>query len=128
MKTRNTQESLKKQIKDINMKNNEIFSIIRLGTYALYEKSIVGVDIDCCNKYKQNLLQEAIAACKNDIAKDLINRNIDLNHRDSNGQTPLHYCAQYLNIEIARLLLSKSADINIEDAYGNNPDTVQNFV
>ena len=24
MKTRNTQESLKKQIKDINMKNNEI--------------------------------------------------------------------------------------------------------
>ena len=118
MKTWNTQESLKKQIKDINMKNNEIFSIIRLGTYALYEKSIVGVDIDCCNEYKQNLLQEAIAACKNDIAKDLINRNIDLNHQDSNGQTPLHYCAQYLNIEIARLLLSKSADINIEDAYG----------
>lgn len=121
MKTRNTQESLKKQIKDINMKNNEIFSIIRLGTYVLYEKSIVGVDIDCCNEYKQNLLQEAIAACKNDIAKDLINRNIDLNHQDSNGQTPLHYCAQYLNIEIARLLLSKDADINIEDAYGNNP-------
>ena len=121
MKTRNTQESLKKQIKDINMKINEFFSIIRLGTYALYEKSIVGVDIDCCNEYKQNLLQEAIAACKNDIAKDLINRNIDLNHQDSNGQTPLHYCAQYLNIEIARLLLSKNADINIEDAYGNNP-------
>ena len=101
------------------MKNNEVFSIIRAGTYALYEKSIVGVDIDCCNEYKQNLLQEAIAACKNDIAKDLINRNIDLNHQDSNGQTPLHYCAQYLNIEIARLLLSKNADINIEDAYGN---------
>lgn len=28
---------------------------------------------------------------------------------------------KYLNIEIARLLLSKNADINIEDAYGNNP-------
>lgn len=103
------------------MSYNEVFSIIRAGTYALYEKSIVGVDIDCCNEYKQNLLQEAIAACKNDIAKDLINRNIDLNHQDSNGQTPLHYCAQYLNIEIARLLLSKNADINVEDAYGNNP-------
>lgn len=122
MKTRNTQESLKKQIKDINMSYNEIFSIIRVGTYEQYEKSIAGVvDIDCCNEYKQNLLQEAIAACKNDIAKDLINRNIDLNHQDSNGQTPLHYCAQYLNIEIARLLLSKNADINVEDAYGNNP-------
>lgn len=104
------------------MKNNEIFSIIRVGTYEQYEKSIAGVvDIDCCNKYKQNLLQEAIAASKNDIAKDLINRDIDLNHQDSNGQVPLHYCAQYLNIEIARLLLSKNADINIEDAYGNNP-------
>lgn len=41
-----TKEPLKKQIKDINMKNNEIFSIIRAGTYAQYEKSIVGVDID----------------------------------------------------------------------------------
>lgn len=78
--------NLKQQIKDINMSYNEIFSIIRVGTYEQYEKSIAGVvDIDCCNKYKQNLLQEAIAACKNDIAKDLINRNIDLNHRDSNG-------------------------------------------
>lgn len=113
--------NLKQQIKDINMSYNEIFSIIRLGTYAQYEKSITGIDIDCCNEYKQNLLQEAIAACKNDIAKDLINRNIDINHQDSNGQAPLHYCAQYLNIEIARLLLSKNADINIEDAYGNNP-------
>lgn len=121
MKTQNTKRLLKKQIEDINMKNNEIFSIIRIGTYEQYEKSIAGVDIDCFNEYKQNLLQEAIAACKNDIAKDLINRNIDLNHQDSNGQAPLHYCAQYLNIEIARLLLSKNADINIEDAYGNNP-------
>lgn len=76
--TRNTKEPLKKQIEDINMKNNEIFSIIRIGTYKQYEKSIAGVDIDCCNEYKQNLLQEAIASCKNDIAKDLINRNIDL--------------------------------------------------
>lgn len=113
--------NLKQQIKDINMSYNEIFSIIRIGTYEQYEKSIAGVDIDCFNEYKQNLLQGAIAACKNDIAKDLINRNIDLNHQDSNGQAPLHYCAQYLNIEIARLLLSKNADINIEDAYGNNP-------
>ena len=57
------------------MKNDEIFSIIRIGTYEQYEMSIAGVDIDCCNEYKQNLLQEAIAACKNGIAKDLINRN-----------------------------------------------------
>lgn len=93
------------------MSYNEIFSIIRVGTYEQYEKNIVVVDIDCCNEYKQNLLQEAIAASKNDIAKDLINRDIDINHQDSNGQVPLHYCAQYLNIEIARLLLSKNADI-----------------
>ena len=108
-------------VSPILSENNEIFSIIRVGTYEQYEKNIVVVDIDCCNEYKQNLLQEAIAASKNDIAKDLINRDIDINHQDSNGQVPLHYCAQYLNIEIARLLLSKNADINIEDAYGNNP-------
>lgn len=113
--------NLKQQIKDINMSYNEIFTTIRFGTYEQYEKYIASTDIDCCNEHKQNLLQEAIAASKNDIAKDLINRNIDINHQDSNGQAPLHYCAQYLNIEIARLLLSKNADINIEDAYGNIP-------
>ena len=34
------------------MENNEIFSIIRVGTYEQYEKNIVVVDIDCCNEYK----------------------------------------------------------------------------
>ena len=43
--------NLEQQIKDINMSYNEIFSIIRVGTYEQYEKSIAGVvDIDCCNK------------------------------------------------------------------------------
>lgn len=103
------------------MKNNEIFSIVRLGTYEQYVSNIANMDIDNCNEYNQNLLQEAIAACKNDIAKDLIDRNININHKDSNGQVPLHYCAQYFNIEIAGLLLNKNADINIEDIYGNGP-------
>lgn len=103
------------------MKKNEMFSIVRFGTYEQYEKNIANTDVNCCNEYNQNLLQEAIAFCKNDIAKDLINRNVNINHQDSNGQVPLHYCAQYFNIEIAGLLLSKNADINIEDVYGNNP-------
>ena len=57
---------------------------------------------------------------RNDIATNLINRN-NINQQDYKGETPLHYCAAYFNLEIAELLLQKKAQINIIDKYGNNP-------
>ena len=62
-----------------------------------------------------------LPCCRNDIATNLINRNININQQDYKGETPLHYCAAYFNLEIAELLLQKKAQINIIDKYGNNP-------
>ena len=45
----------------------------------------------------------------------------NINQQDYKGETPLHYCAAYFNLEIAELLLQKKAQINIIDKYGNNP-------
>mgnify|MGYP005875250445 FL=1 len=103
------------------MKKNDLFSIIEHVSYEQYENVISNTCINDCNEYKQNLLHEAIACCRNDIATNLINRNININQQDYKGETPLHYCAAYFNLEIAELLLQKKAQINIIDKYGNNP-------
>lgn len=101
--------------------NDEMFSIVRNGLTEPYKLSISNTSIDCNNELGQNLLQEAIAYCKDNIAVDLVNRGIDINHQDNRGLAPLHYCAQHGNLTIAELLLVKKADVNIKDTYGNNP-------
>lgn len=100
---------------------NEIFSIIRNGLTEHYQLSISSIPINSNNEFGQNLLQEAIAYCRNGIAVDLVNRGIDINHQDHRGQTPLHCCAQHNNLAIAELLLAKKGEVNIMDFYGNNP-------
>lgn len=89
------------------MKENDLFAIVEHVSYEQYENAISNVCINDCNEYKQNLLHEAIACCRNDIATDLINRNINIDQQDYRGETPLHYCAAYFNLEIAELLLQK---------------------
>ena len=116
-----TNLSQEEQIEVINMKENEIFSIVRNGLYDQYLKLITNIDINSQNEYGQNLLQEAIEANKDKIAIDLVNKRIDINHQDDKGFSSLHYCAQFSNINIAELLLKNNANINIVDSYGNNP-------
>ena len=103
-----------------NKTTYDIFSIVRRGTFNDYFEVIEDYDInviDC----KQNLLQEAIAHSQPDIANDLIRRGIDLNHKDGNDATALHYCAEYQDISMASVLLQHNADINAEDKFGNQP-------
>lgn len=60
---------------------------------------------------------------ENDIAKlaELISAGKDINARDDNGWTGLHFAAQDRNIEIINLLLENDADPNLIDIYGNGP-------
>jgi uncharacterized protein len=45
---------------------------------------------------------------------------INLDTKDSKGWTLLHYAAQYLTVEIGQILISKGADVNAKDDFGNN--------
>jgi len=116
-----SQDSQDNQIEVINMKKNSIFSIVRNGLYEQYLKLITNIDVNCQNEYGQNLLQEAIVSNMDEIAIDLVKKKINVNHQDGKGLSPLHYCAQYCNIRIAKLLLKNNANVNISDSYGNNP-------
>jgi hypothetical protein len=48
-------------------------------------------------------------------------RNINVNVKDVNGETPLHYAAANSHVEIARLLLQNGADVNAKDRWDRTP-------
>lgn len=55
------------------------------------------------------------AAFKNDVARvrTLVEQGSDVNAKDSQGVTPLHYAAQMGHIEIMEILISRGADVNV---------------
>ncbi|TRW21438.1 ankyrin repeat domain-containing protein [Flavobacterium zepuense] len=81
----------------------------------------IDIDINTLDDYKRNALFGAIINGNEAAAINLINRGIALNAQDSNGQTPLHFCALYSNYNIARAILDKGTDVNLKDNYGNTP-------
>ncbi len=48
-------------------------------------------------------------------------RNINLNVKDVNESTPLHWAALSGHVEIGRLLLQNGADVNVKNNYGSTP-------
>jgi ankyrin repeat protein len=48
-------------------------------------------------------------------------KGTDVNARDENGMTPLHYTATNGETDLAELLISRRADVNIRDDEGNTP-------
>ena len=48
-------------------------------------------------------------------------RNINVNVKDVNGETPLHFTAWIGHVGIARLLLQNGADVNVRDTDGFTP-------
>ena len=64
-----------------------------------------------------------IAIQENDIntVKTFIEKTDNINMGDSYGATMLHWVAYYGNLDLAKFLLSKGADPNLEDILGNTP-------
>lgn len=100
------------------MKN--IFQAVRLNDSRTYNELISITELNILNDFKQNLLQEAIASDNTSVGIDLINRGIDVNHQERDGQTSLHFCGLYKNSVIAEAILLKGGKPNIKDIYGNN--------
>jgi uncharacterized protein len=74
---------------------------------------------------KRNPAFDELIACivnKNSqkFAAILSSTPIDLNTKGEKGLTLLHFAAIHFAVEIGQLLISKGADVNAKDNFGNN--------
>jgi|TARA_B100001964_G_scaffold10269_1_gene11008 cytohesin len=56
-----------------------------------------------------------------DAVKQFIVAGEDVNAKDNNGVSPLHYAAYYGEKEVAELLIAKGADVNAKDEDAETP-------
>lgn len=103
------------------MTNHDLFQIIRRGDFSTFLKYIDEIELNALNEYDQNMLHEAIAYKKNDIANKLIDLGINLDQQDYRGQTPLHYIFDNSEFELAKKMLANGASVDLKDKYGNIP-------
>jgi ankyrin repeat protein len=74
---------------------------------------------------KKNIVFEKLVACivdnNNQKFSEMLEENpIDLNSTDGRGWTLMHYAAQHHAVEIGQILVSKGANINAKDSFGNS--------
>lgn len=98
----------------------DIFQAVRLNEVDIYNSAINDLDINCLNGYHQNLLHEAIGSNNMLLGLDLISRGINVNQQDYNGQTSLHFAAEWRSYELAKAIIDAGGDPNIKDVHQNN--------
>jgi len=106
---------------------DDIRKAIQMVKYGLDEylqavNEVPDFDVNDLDKYKRNLLQEAILDQKWDVAEDLIKRGIDVNNQDDKKRTALHYlCASPKSPGLAETILKAGGDPNIRDKENKSP-------
>jgi len=100
----------------------DLFAMIRrTDDIAQILAGLDAVNIDMVENGGQNLLHTAIAYKKPELGIELVKRQIDVNHQDGKGMTPLHYTAWHFSPLLAELILQHGGDPNICDRHGNGP-------
>ena len=105
----------------------DAYDLAELGTLELFIKKFDRKLLNKRNKYGFSLLHEAISGHKWDIAEFLINEGIDVNLKDSGGNTALHYLCDdnstdYNEVfKLIKILLDKGANINMQNKKGHTP-------
>jgi len=71
-----------------------------------------------------NNIYDAIRA--NDLAavQAFVKQGVNVNDKDAEGKTPLHYAAAYGNKELVQFLIDQGADVKAKDSRGRTPMSV----
>ena len=74
-----------------------------------------------CSLIKTSSLDKAVQYNNINEVRRHLNEGSNVNQRDENGQTPLHYAAQRGATEVAQTLIDRGASLNVKDKDGRTP-------
>lgn len=88
------------------------------------------IDVNARDKMGMTALMHTCRVLNNDSVSALLDTSIDVNAVDDTYQTALHHVSYStmddLDVEIAKMLLSHGAQLNIEDDDGETPGDIAN--
>jgi uncharacterized protein len=98
------------------------FHALNTGDFIKVRQMMGTIDINAPHpKYKQTPLMLAACFGWEPIAADLIKAGAQLDLTDANGDTALHYTAQFAQPRVMKLLLDAGASLNIQDKWKQTP-------
>ena len=116
-------ELLKKSL-NLSIVNKQIFKIFDDDKKPLWTPLIKISTLKNQREYDNRYNGKPITKSeKNDVelAKVVIDKGANINYKDRNGNTALHYCVYYKNYELMKYLVDNGANVNAQDNNGNTP-------
>ena len=109
-------------VEGVNYEKAGLYTLAMYGPFEAFLEKYDKSKLNEQNRYGFSLLHEALSGHKWDIAEFLINEGIDINLKDSGGNTALHYLCDIKleNYEIQMSLIKKLLDLGCSVNEPNN--------
>ncbi|CAK9168760.1 unnamed protein product [Ilex paraguariensis] len=109
-------------------RNNVRFSFGRQSSLDPIRRSPVNDDLSVPENL-DSTMQLLFMACRGDVkgVQDLLDDGTDVNSIDLDGRTALHIAACEGHVDVAKLLLSRKANIDARDRWGSTPNRALDY-
>ena len=100
----------------------DIWDVLIDNSIETLNKYIAQHGLHELDENSRGLLSVLILESRFDLSLFLIqSTEIDLDQKDKNGYTPLHFAVQSNAYDVVKVLLDKGANVDIQDKFGNTP-------
>lgn len=105
-----------------NSNDLDIWDVLIDDSIETLNKYIAQHGLHELDENRRGLLSVLILEGRFDLSLFLLqSTEIDINQKDKNGYTPLHFAVQSNTYDVVKVLLDKGANVDIQDKFGNTP-------